>query len=61
MGGEKEEHEVKKADGLGMRMPQPMDSLEQTILLRSKEKKVTRTKSVYRTFLSREAGETLEE
>jgi len=45
----------------GMRMPQPMDSLEQTILLRSKEKKVTRTKSVYRTFLSREAGETLEE
>jgi lysophospholipase L1-like esterase len=50
LGGEKEEHEVKKADGLGVRMPQPMDSKEQIILLRSKEKKVTRTKSVDRTL-----------
>jgi len=46
MGGEKEEHEVKKADGLGVRMLQPINSLEQIILLRSKEKQVTRTKSV---------------
>jgi lysophospholipase L1-like esterase len=46
VGGEKEEHEVKKADGMGVRMLQPLDSLERIILLRGKEKQVTRTKSV---------------
>ncbi len=50
MGGKKEEHEVKIADELGMRILHPMDSLEQIILLRNKEKKVTRTKFVNRTL-----------